>query len=617
VATGNAGTRTLTNGFTYVANLWIDRLTPNSGEAAGGYDVVIEGEGFTGVTKVYFGLVQAQFSVDSGTRITAQAPAHSPGTVDVRVERGSVKANFRNGFTFTEPLEIYGYFPIRGSVAGNTYMEVLGRGFTPGMSASFDQNPALDVRVFDSQTLTLRTPPNEPATVPLNFKRGTDEATAPTPYTFFNPGARFGGAWGGPIQGAVNVTVYEMGGAPIADAFVMLSTNSATPYTGYTDANGMVTLSGPEVYGEQTITAVAQGYSSASLQRVNAENVTLFLSPPPPPPDGMPPAGPSATFNGVVTGLDKLAEPGPTQFQMAIVVTTQVNPFRENPDPGGGNVVTADGPYTLRSRVGDLAVVAIGGLFDNATQTFTPLMMGIERYLTAADQQTYTVDLELKIPLDRVMTFKLNQAPRGPLGPNTNEVTPYLDLGFEGVVGGFDIAQGSGDIIQARHQAALTGVLSNASYFVMGGAVTQGQPYPFSQAFKRNVTNINGIIELPPLLGVPTITSPSDFAVPVNRTFQFTTNSTNPPSFFYIRMIDFQETPIWDVFLPGTETSFRLPDFPAFSGPNQPVPYPGGSYILLFYSIRLPNFSYANVSYANLDIGTWDAYAVNVHFISF
>lgn len=616
-ATSSAGTRTLTDGFSYVENLWIDSVAPNEGEAAGGYDVVITGEGFTGATRVYFGLVQASFVVDSPTQITASAPAHTPGTVDVKVERGSVKASFRDAFTFTEPLEIFGYFPIRGSVAGNTYVEVLGRGFTDGITARFDQNPALAVQVLDSQTLTLRTPPNPTGTVPLVFERGADSATAPTPFTFFNPGARFGGAWGGPIQGAVNVTVYEMGGAPIESAFVMLSTNAQTPYTGYTDANGMVTISGPDVFGEQTITAVAEGYSSASLQRVNAENVTLFLSPPPPPPEGMPPAGPSHTFVGNVTGLDKLAEPGPTQFQMAIVVTTQVDPFTENPDPGGGNVLYDDGPYTLRSRVGDMAVVAYGGLFDNNTQEFTPLYMGIERYQTAADQQTTTVDIDLNIPLDHVLRFKLNQPPRGPNGPTTNEVTPWLDLGFEGVVGGYNVARGDADIIEARHQAELTGVLANASYFVSGGAVTPAIGYPSSLAVKRNVTNINQIIELPPLLGVPTITSPQDFSVPVDRTFIFNTNSTNLPSFYYVRITDFQQTPIWDVFLPGTETSFKLPDFPQFTGPTQPSPYPLGTFVVQIIGIRMANFNYANVSYADLDIGLWDAYSVNVHFVSF
>lgn len=614
-ASGSAGTRTLDDGFRYVANLWIDSITPREGEAAGGYNVVIAGEGFTGASKVYFGLVQAQFTVNSPTQITAIAPAHSPGIVDIRVERGSVRATFKNGFTFTEPLEIFGYFPVRGSVAGNTYVEVLGRGFAQGMTAELGGVPGLDVAVYDSQTMTFRTPPAAPGAVPLVIKRGPEEVTAQSPYTYFNPGARFGGAWGGPIQGAVNVTVYEQSGSPIEGAFVMLSTNASTPYTGFTDANGMVTLSGPDVFGEQTVTAIASGYSSASLQRVNAENVTLFLSPPPPPPDGMPPAGAAATFRGRVTGLDKLAEPGPSQFQMAMVVTTQVDPFTENPDPGPGGTVTADGPYVIQSRVGDLALVAIGGLFDNTTQTFIPLRMGIKRYLTAADQQDYTVDLELDIPLDKTLTFKLNQPPTAANGPNLHEVTPYLDLGFEGVVGGFDKATGLTDIIQARHQAALTGVLSNASYFVMGGTTTVNVGFPASTAFLRNVTNINAIIELPPLLGVPVITSPINGSVPVNRTFQFTTNSTNLPSFFYIRMIDFNQTPVWDVFLPGTETSFRLPDFP--TGAGLPNPYPPGTYILQMFSIRKSNFSYSNVSYSDLDIGIWDAYAVNVAFISF
>lgn len=619
-ASAGAKNSTLT-GFEYVENLWIDSVTPGTASTDGGDTVTITGEGYTGVTNVSFGLVPAMFTVVDDQTIEAITPAHSAGVVDVNVTRGAIDATFKSAFTFTEPLNVFGLTPIRGSLAGNTYVVFTGRGFVGNIEVSFDDTAASEVQILDSQTLSARTPPHAPGVAVVKVKREQTEVTAPSVYTYFNPGARLGGAWGGPIQGAVNVTVYEMNGAPIENAFVMLSTNAATPYQGVTDANGMVTLSGPAVYGEQTITAVASGYSAASIQKVNAENVTLFLTKPPTPSQGPPPPGPPiAFFNGRITGLDKLAEPGPTQFQMAYVRTTQADPFTDNPDPGVGNTVYTDGEYTLNSRVGDLALVAVGGIFDNNTGVFTPLRMGVARFLVAADQQVQTVDIDLDIPLETTLTFKLDQSPLRAGGPDINEVIPWLDFGFEGVYGGYDVATGTADMIQAKHQPPLLGPLSDISYLIIGGATTQNVGVPFSTVFKRNVRNVAGVIQLPPLLGVPIVTSPTNGNFPTNGLFQFSMSSTNQPSFYYVSIIDFNQNPIWEVFLPGNQTSFRLPDFPSFANlppEDRPFPYPSGTYILQIFAIHEPSFSYSTISYGNLDIARWDAYSANAQLVSF
>lgn len=608
------------SGFEYVPNLWIDTVTPNTDTTAGGATITLAGEGFSNASRVMFGLVPATFTVVDDQTITVTAPAQSAGLVDITVERGDIDATFKNGFTFTEPLAVYSLTPVRGSIAGNTQVVLLGRGFVGDIEVTFDGLSATDVQIWDAQTLAVRTPPHPAGAAAVKVKRAQEIVDAPSVYTYFNPGARLGGAWGGPIQGAVNVSVYEMGGSRIENAFVMLSTNAATPYQGFTDANGLVTLSGPDVYGVQTVTAVAAGYSSASIQNVNAENITLFLSKPPEPSSGNQPPPPMAYFNGRITGLDKLAEPGPTQFQMAIVQTTQADPFSQNPDPGFGNVVYSDGDYTLNSRVGDLALVAVGGLFDNATSVFTPLRMGVARYIVAADQQVQTVDIDLDIPLETTITFKLDGVTLRPAGPDIHQVTPFLDFGFEGVFGMMSTAEGTADVIQARNQAPLVLDISDISYLMIGGATTSLAGVPFSTVFMRNVRNILPILQMPPLLGVPIITSPANGQVPTNRLVEFSTNSTNLPSFYYARIVDFQQTPIWDIFLPGDQTSFRLPDFPTFNGvppEDQPFPYPPGTYILQIFAIREPGFTYANVSYGNLDISRWDAYAANVQLISF
>ena len=72
--------------YSYVSAPAVYGLSPSSGPRTGGTSVTITGIDLTDATVVTFGGVEAlSFSVDSDTQITATAPAHGSGTVDVQV----------------------------------------------------------------------------------------------------------------------------------------------------------------------------------------------------------------------------------------------------------------------------------------------------------------------------------------------------------------------------------------------------------------------------------------------------------------------------------------------------------------------------------------------------
>jgi hypothetical protein len=69
--------------FTFEGPPTVTKVSPNTGPAAGGTNVIITGTGFTGATNVYFGGIAAtSYTVSSATSITAKSPAEQSGPVD-------------------------------------------------------------------------------------------------------------------------------------------------------------------------------------------------------------------------------------------------------------------------------------------------------------------------------------------------------------------------------------------------------------------------------------------------------------------------------------------------------------------------------------------------------
>ncbi|MFB6375032.1 MAG: IPT/TIG domain-containing protein, partial [Bradymonadaceae bacterium] len=96
--------------------------------------------------------------------------------------RNDLSATLQDGFAYTEDLAVYGFSPVRGSIAGNTYVEIRGRGFNGNMGVTFGSNAGKEVELLDAQTLAVRTPRHQPAAVDVKVRRGDTTATADQQY---------------------------------------------------------------------------------------------------------------------------------------------------------------------------------------------------------------------------------------------------------------------------------------------------------------------------------------------------------------------------------------------------------------------------------------------------
>lgn len=618
----------LADAFEYQTSVQIDQISPPQGPSAGGSAVTIEGRGFSQASRVEFGGVAAQFEIISDTEILAQTPAHGAGLVDVLIKAQSLSARAEDAFEYLDELEIWGFSPIRGAIAGGTYMEMRGQGFRPGAKVFFDDAEASDIEQVDPSLIRLRTPAHPSGEAAVRVEQdpaGSADsspisADAPYPFEYFNPSSPLGGASGESIDGSVNVSVFSRGAGPIPNAFVMLSTRADTTYQGMTDENGQITLSGPEVFGAQTVTATAHEYSSSTIHTVDAENITLFLSslntdmdegsgstvPAPTPP--------RATIRGEVTIQGKLADPRDHfTYDMAVVGTTRESIGSGQVDPGSGSIVVGSGPYEINSRVGDLATIALCGVYDEVTEDFHPQFMGIERHMVISDRQTARVDLTCDIPLDQTAKVKLVNPIYAPNGPNNNVAQIYWDFGIDGVFIAPHLGRGFGDILQVPTQPQQVGDVEDIRFSVTAGSFT-GTAAPSTQATLHGVDSLDDLIVMPTLLGVPEPVSPPDGGVLEHNNIVFSIQETEQPDFYVVTMVNSVGLPFWEVILPGDQHTIRLPEFPDFSQlpeDQRPDPWDTARVSMTIIGIRAATgFNLEDFTYQDLSSDSWRAYSL-------
>lgn len=140
----------------------VSSVSPLSGGV--GTTVTIRGSGFSGAVAVDFGTAAANFEVESDSQILAWAPANGIGLVNVTVTAagGSSAASIADQFTYIPlkppkpaPLSLS---PQYGSVAGGTFVTLLGSGFTNATSVSFGGQAAQFDVMSDGRILAVSPP---------------------------------------------------------------------------------------------------------------------------------------------------------------------------------------------------------------------------------------------------------------------------------------------------------------------------------------------------------------------------------------------------------------------------------------------------------------------------
>lgn len=297
-----------TASYVYDSFVAVYEVLPNFGPIAGGTRVTVTGVGFSADAAVRIGALPAtDVVVLSPEALEATTPAGSPGLANVTVSQGGLSDTLVGGFAYQAAINLWVVTPDQGSRAGGTFITLTGAGFPADSDVLVGGTKATHVTVVSPTRITARTPPGAIGTVDVTVtSKAKGAAVLTAAYTYFDPESTFGGTWGQGVDGAVNVTVLSTGdGQPIPDAFVILSTDPKTPYQGLTNSQGQVTFSGPDLSGEQMVSASKAGFSSSSVIEYDAANVTIYLNPIVPPSPGPPPSGVAPLFRGQVVNATK------------------------------------------------------------------------------------------------------------------------------------------------------------------------------------------------------------------------------------------------------------------------------------------------------------------------
>ena len=133
-------------------------VAPNFGPEAGGTEVAIVGNGFTGATEVSFGANVATFEIVSDGLIVATSPA-GVGTVPITVTAaGGEEIAFAEEFSYIPETVVGSFTPNQGPETGGTEVTIIGEGFTGAEEVLFGENPATSFEVISDTEIVATSP---------------------------------------------------------------------------------------------------------------------------------------------------------------------------------------------------------------------------------------------------------------------------------------------------------------------------------------------------------------------------------------------------------------------------------------------------------------------------
>ena len=301
----------------------ISNVTPGSGPIAGGTAVTIAGTNFvSGATVTFGGTAATNVVVVGGAQITATAPAHAAGAVNVVVTNPDTQsATLTAGYTYLSASAptVTSVTPNNGLTAGGTAVTVAGTNFVSGATVTFGGTAATNVVVVGATQITATTPAHAGGLVDV---------------IVINPDTQNGTLTNG----------FTYRAAP--------TISSITPNNGALGGGTAVTLAGANFTSGATVTF--GGTAATNVVVVNPTQITATT-----------PAHAAGTVNVVVTNPDTQSGTLTNGFTYTATVAISFGQVASATPQTPTQVVNL--AYPAAQTVGDMNVVVVG--WNDATAT--------------------------------------------------------------------------------------------------------------------------------------------------------------------------------------------------------------------------------------------------------
>jgi len=159
-------------------------VSPATGPATGGSPVSAAGVRLRADCALAFGGTPAQTTFVNETQLSAITPAHTPGTVDVRLTCTQDSYVLSNAFTFLAAApSISSITPGFGNIAGGTIVRLAGTNLSDTCGVFFGGRPAHNVDL-DGPALIATAPEHQAGAVDVTVKCGGESATRTGGFTY-------------------------------------------------------------------------------------------------------------------------------------------------------------------------------------------------------------------------------------------------------------------------------------------------------------------------------------------------------------------------------------------------------------------------------------------------
>jgi RHS repeat-associated protein len=306
--------------------LHLTDVAPQRGPIAGGNDVRIHGSGFVpGRTTVTIGGADAtDVTWISASEITATAPAHTSGAVDVTVATPAGTGSLTAAYTFAAPPTIVSVSPTRGRTAGGQPATVRGTELAPGETeVLFGSAAASAVVVNDPTSASVTTPVGAAGLVDVTVRTPLGQATLPNAFRYYAP--------------------------PSITAFA--------PASGFPGT--AVTITGTNFDPEAGQTSVSIGGRSVAVVSVSSTSIVAVVQT-------------SAASGRVIVATTGGTATSSTDFIVPVLVSVAVAPLSVSLDAGMTQQFTARGAYSDTSSI-DVTGTAAWSSSNTATVTVDPV----------------------------------------------------------------------------------------------------------------------------------------------------------------------------------------------------------------------------------------------------